>query len=55
MIWAQQADYRVKGSLKDAESGQIIDFADVLLFKSNDSKYPLQTTPNNRGQFVFDG
>ena len=54
VIWAQQADYRVKGSLKDAESGQIIDFADVLLFKSGDTKHPFQTYPNDKGQFVFD-
>lgn len=58
-IWSQQSEYRgdanyqVKGSLKDAESGQIIDFADVLLFKSSDTKHPLQTTPNNKGEFSF--
>lgn len=61
VIWAQQADdrinetvYQIKGSLKDAESGQIIDFADVLLFKLGDTKHPFQTFPNNRGRFVFE-
>ncbi len=54
VIWAQQTDYRVKGILKDAESGQVIDFADILLFKSGDTKYALQTFPNDKGQFVFD-
>lgn len=60
-IWAQQSDtevfetdYQVRGSLKDAESGQIIDFADVLLYKSTDTRHPLQTMPNDRGEFVFD-
>ena len=54
VIWAQQTDYRVKGFLKDAESGQVIDFADVLLFKTGDTKYALQTFPNKKGEFVFD-
>ncbi len=54
VIWAQQTDYRVKGFLKDAESGQVIDFADVLLFKSDDTKHALQTLPNDKGEFVFD-
>ena len=53
VVFAQQTDYRVKGSLKDAESGQPIDYADVLLFKSGDTKYALQTFPNDKGQFVF--
>ena len=60
VILAQQSDYRVeesnyqvKGSLKDAESGQIIDFADILLYKSGNTKNPLQTLPNNKGEFVF--
>lgn len=59
-IWAQKSDniieesnYQLKGSLKDAESGQIIDFADILLFKSGDTKYPLQTIPNDNGSFSF--
>ena len=59
-IWAQQSDYRVnevdyqvKGNLIDAESSQIIDFADVLLIRSGDMKHPLQTFPNKKGEFVF--
>ena len=54
MIFAQQSDYQVKGNLIDAESGQIIDFADVLLFKTGDTKHPMQTFPSKKGQFVFD-
>ena len=61
VIWTQESnynvqrvDYRVKGSLMDAKSGQFIDFADILLFKSGDTKHPLQTHPNHIGQFVFD-
>ncbi len=54
MIFAQQSDYQVKGNLIDAESGQIIDFADVLLFRTGDTKHPMQTFPSKKGQFVFD-
>src|SRR5690554_3323032 len=61
IIWTQEssyhvseADYRVKGRLKDAESEQFIDFADILLFKSGDTKHPVQTLPNDNGEFVFD-
>ena len=59
VIWAQQSDYRVKedyqvkGNLMDAESGLIIDFADVLLFKSGDTKHPLQAFPDKKGEFIF--
>ncbi len=49
-----QADYRIKGCLKDAETGKLIDFADVLLFQSGDTKSPLRTFPDDKGQFVFD-
>ncbi|MDD2474372.1 MAG: TonB-dependent receptor [Dysgonamonadaceae bacterium] len=53
VIWAQQTNYQVKGKLMDAESGQVIDFADILLFNSGDIKHPIQTSPNDNGQFVF--
>lgn len=41
------------GRITDANTGSVIDFADVLLFKSGDSKLFMQTLPDENGNFSF--
>ena len=42
---------QIKGSLKDAETKEAIDFADVLLFKAGAEQPFMQTLPNEKGAF----
>ena len=51
MIWAAPADPQIKGRLIDATSKQVIDFADVLLFKSGDTNPQMHTSPDVKGVF----
>ncbi len=51
---AQQVNYQIKGCLKDAESGQIIDFADIFLYEEGKEQPPFRTIPNEKGEFVFE-
>ena len=52
-VCAQQSDYSIKGRLKDAESGQVIDFADVLLYQTGESQSPMRSFPDDKGEFFF--
>ena len=51
MIWAAPADPQIKGRLIDATSKQVIDFSDVLLFKSVDNNPQMHTSPDVKGVF----
>ena len=53
LTFAQQADYQVKGSLKDVQTGEVINFADVLLYKTGNSQSPLLSFPDDKGEFLF--
>lgn len=52
LLVAQQ-DYSIKGYLKDADSGKVIDFAEIFLYKDEHVESMLQTYPNEEGLFVF--
>ena len=51
--YAGQTDYQVKGRLVDAESGAVIDFADVFLFRTGETQPVKQTFPDKQGIFGF--
>ena len=53
MSYAGQADPQVKGRLVDAESGAVIDFADVFLFRTGETQPVKQTFPDKSGVFGF--
>lgn len=48
-----QSGVSLTGRITDANTGSVIDFADVLLFKSGDSKLFMQTLPDENGNFSF--
>ena len=52
LLVAQQ-DFSIKGYLKDADNGKVIDFAEIFLYKDGQVESMLQTYPNEEGLFVF--
>ncbi len=48
-----QSGISLTGRITDANTNSVIDFADILLFKSGDSKLFRQTLPDENGRFSF--
>lgn len=51
--FASSADIRIKGQLIDASTNQSINYADIFLFQTGDSKPLQQTFPDGQGYFSF--
>lgn len=53
LLWSTAIQAQITGLIKNAESGEIINFADVYLYKEGEHKQTSQTFPDNNGKFAF--
>lgn len=51
---SQMAIAQIHGRLLDASSREAIDYADIFLYETGNSKPIQQTFPNERGEFRFE-
>lgn len=52
-LFAQQSNYQIKGNLKDAENGEVIDFAEITLHKEGENQILSKALPDKKGEFFF--